>query len=90
MGILLLKQAFRDVEEDRRFFSLTNFELDKRKTEQPTISRDLTKDLLLQFNMGHAWIVERGILSGISGEKQGFEEFGKQEMQARERVRTSE
>ncbi len=41
-------------EEDMRFFSLTNFELDKRKTEQPTISRDLTKDLLLQFNMGHA------------------------------------
>jgi hypothetical protein len=28
---------------------------------------------------------KRGILSGISGEKQGFEEFRKQEMQARER-----
>ncbi len=44
----------RSEEEDMRFFSLTNFELYKRKTEQPTISRDLTKDLLLQFNLGHA------------------------------------
>jgi hypothetical protein len=49
-------------EEDMRFFSLTNFELYKRKTEQPTISRDLTKDLLLQFNLGHAWIVEKRYL----------------------------
>jgi hypothetical protein len=29
-------------------------------------------------------------LSGISGEKQGFEEFRKQEMQARERERERE